>query len=147
MAETRTPKQIAADKLDEKQLHILQHTLGLDQFGRGTFYRNHFVTGEGSKDHADCMSLVDAGLMTMRKDHPLRGGDDVFWATDQGKAAVVAQSPSPPKLSRSQQTYQDWLSYDGSMSFIEYAKWKSRQRAMGAVRAHMHPKDREGTDA
>ena len=101
MTESRTPKQIAADKLGEKQLHILQHSLGLDRFGRGTFYRNHFVTGEGSMDHADCMALVHAGLMTMRKGHPLSGGDDVFWVTDRGKAAVVEQSPSPPKLSRS----------------------------------------------
>lgn len=30
-------------------LNILQHSLGLDEYGRGTPYRNHFVTGEGSK--------------------------------------------------------------------------------------------------
>src|SRR6478609_3022343 len=47
--------------MDCKQLHILQHSLGLDEHGRGTMYRSHFVTGEGSKDHADCMALVEAG--------------------------------------------------------------------------------------
>lgn len=115
--------------MDAKQLHILQHSLGLDQYGRGTMYRSHFVTGEGSMDHADCMALVEAGYMGVRKNHPLAGGDDGFWVTEAGKVAVVEHSPSPPKLTRSQQTYRDWLSYDSSMSFIEYAKWKSRQRS------------------
>ncbi|MDE3789599.1 hypothetical protein I7G86_02935 [Sinorhizobium meliloti] len=120
--------------MDDKQLHILQHSLGLDQYGRGTFYRNHFVTGEGSKDHAFCMALVNAGFMTVRSGNALTGGDDVFRVTDAGKAAVVEHSPSPPKLSRSQQRYQAWLDYDGSMSFIEYLKWKSRQNATEAGR-------------
>ncbi|WP_246719659.1 hypothetical protein [Rhizobium sp. BK181] len=91
------------------------------------------MTGEDSKDHGDCMALVKAGFMRVRKDHPLSGGDHVFWVTDAGKAAVVEQSPPPPKLSRAKQTYQDWLDYDSSMSFIEYAKWKSRQRTEGRV--------------
>lgn len=114
--------------MDSKHLHILQHSLGLDQYGRGTFYRNHFVTGEGSKDHADCMALVEIGYMGVRKSHPLAGGDDGFWVTEAGKRAVREHSPSPPKLTRDQQRYQDWLRYDGSMSFIDYLKWKSRQR-------------------
>lgn len=117
--------------MSPEQLHILQHTLGLDQHGRGTFYRNHFVTGKGSVDHPHCMSLVACGYMSVRLDHPLSGGDDVFRVTDAGRAAVVAESPAPPKLTRSQQTYQDWLNYDSDMSFIEYAKWKSRQRRAG----------------
>lgn len=115
--------------MDAKKLHILQHSLGLDQYGRGTFYRNHFVTGEGSDDHADCMALVELGFMSVRKNHPLSGGSDCFWVTDDGRAAVIAESPAPPKLSRSKQRYQDWLDYDSSMSFIEYCKWKTRSRS------------------
>jgi hypothetical protein len=111
--------------MDAKQLHILHHSLGLDQYGQGTFYRNHFVTGEGSKDHADCMALVNAGFMTVRSGNALSGGDDVFRVTDAGKAAVVEHSPAPPKLTRSQQNYQDWLNYDSSLSFIEYMKMKT----------------------
>jgi len=117
--------------MDSKQLHILQHSLGLDQYGRGSMYRNHFVTGEGSMDHADCMALVASGLMTVRSGNALSGGDDVFRVTDAGKIAVVERSPSPPRFTRSQQNYQDWLSYDSSLSFIEYVKAKSRQRAIG----------------
>ncbi|NSX84422.1 hypothetical protein G6L86_02375 [Agrobacterium tumefaciens] len=121
--------------MDAKKLHILQHSLGLDQYGRGTFYRNHFVTGEGSNDHADCMALVEAGYMGVRKSHPLAGGDDGFWVTEAGKRAVREHSPTPPKLTRDQQRYRDWLAYDGGMSFIDYLKWRSRQRQQigGAV--------------
>lgn len=112
--------------MNPKHLHILQHSLGLDEYGRGRMYRDHFVTGEGSKDHADCMELVDAGYMGVRKNHPLSGGDDAFWVTEVGKLAAVANSPSPPKLSRSKQRYQDFLDYDGSMSFFEYLKMRDR---------------------
>jgi hypothetical protein len=113
--------------MNPQQLHILQHSLGLDQYGRGTMYRNHFVTGEGSMDHADCMALVDAGYMGVRKNHPLAGGDDGFWVTETGKLAVVAHSPSPPKLSKSKQRYQDYLDVEGAMTFIEYLRYRDRR--------------------
>ncbi|WP_037437843.1 hypothetical protein [Sinorhizobium fredii] len=118
--------------MDAKQLRILQHSLGLDQYGRGTFYRNHFVTGEGSKDHADCMALVAVGFMTVRSGSALSGGDDIFHVTDSGRTAVVANSPEPPKLSPGKQRYLDWLEADCSMSFIDWLKWKSRARAAEA---------------
>lgn len=120
--------------MDADQLHILQHSLGLDEYGRGNMFRNHFVTGEGSKDHADCMALVEAGFMGVCKSHPLAGGDDGFWVTDAGKAAVIKNSPAPPKLTRSQQNYQDYLNYDGSLSFIEFLKMKDYCRALEAAR-------------
>ena len=31
--------------LTPRQLAILQHALGLDQYGHGTFYRNHYCAG------------------------------------------------------------------------------------------------------
>ncbi|PND22892.1 hypothetical protein CN934_03560 [Ensifer sp. MMN_5] len=115
--------------MDAKQLYILQHSLGLDQYGRGEPYRNHFVTGEGSKDHADCMALVDLGLMTVRSGSALSGGDDIFRVTDAGRAAVAANSPEPPKITRSQQRYLDYLEADCCMSFGEWLKWKTRVAA------------------
>lgn len=105
-----------------EQLHILQHSLGLDEYGRGTMYRNHFVTGEGSLDHPHCVALVEAGLMNQRVDHPLAGGDDLFTVTDAGKRAAVESSPAPPKLSKSKQRYRDFLAYDSDMSFGDYIK-------------------------
>ena len=116
--------------MDAKHLHILQHSLGLDEYGRGTYYRNHFVTGEGSKDHADCMALVNIGFMNVRSGNALSGGDDVFRVTDAGKAAVAEHSPKPPKLTRSQQQYQDYLEADSSLSFIDWLKMKSRRAAL-----------------
>lgn len=116
-------------------LDILLHSLGLDQYGRGTFYRNRFVTDASSADHAHCMELTATGLMTRRANVELFGGSDIFTVTDEGKRTVRENSPSPPKLTRDQQRYRDWLAYDGSMSFIDYLKWKSRQRQQigGAV--------------
>jgi hypothetical protein len=104
-----------------ERLHILQHALGVDQYGRGEQYRSHFVTGEGSVDHPHCMALVAAGLMTRRDGATLPfGGDDLFHVTDAGRAAVAEHSPAPPRLTRSQQRYQAYLNADTGMSFREW---------------------------
>jgi hypothetical protein len=101
-------------------LHILQHSLGVDGFGQGHQYRNHFVTGEGSDDHPHCMALVERGLMTHRKANALTGGDDLFFVTDAGKAFVAEHSPKPPKLTRSQRRYRAYLKADCGVSFAEW---------------------------
>lgn len=71
-------------------LHILQHSLGLDHFGKGRQYRNHFVTGAGTDDHSACIALVNQGLMTRRAGSELSGGYDVFHVTAAGIAHVKA---------------------------------------------------------
>jgi hypothetical protein len=111
--------------MDAKQLHILQHSLGLNEYGRGTMYRDHFVTGEGSIDHPTCLELTELGFMTRRKNVEMCGGDDVFRVTSAGKHAAVASSPKPPKLTRGQQRYRDWLNADNGMTFGEYLRWIS----------------------
>ena len=118
----------------EGELHILQHALGLDEYGRGTMYRNRFVTGAGSIDHPACLALVEQGFMTRRANVELFGGDDIFTVTDAGKIAVVANSPVPPKLTPSQQRYQAYLDADSSETFGDWLKMKSRQKAMEAGR-------------
>lgn len=110
--------------MNQKLLHILQHSLGLDEYGRGTFYRNRFVTGEGSTDHPLCMELVSLGYMKRFPAVEMFGGSDAFIVTEEGKRAAVAESPSPPKISRSKQRYLDFLAYDGSMTFMEYLRWR-----------------------
>jgi hypothetical protein len=112
--------------IDARQLHLLQHALGLDQHGRGTAYRNHFVTGEGSDDHSDCIALVAYGFMTMRTGSELSGGDDIFRVTDAGRDAVAAQSPKAPKIPRAKQRYLDYLEADSSSSFIDWLRWNTR---------------------
>ena len=106
-------------------LHIIQHSLGVDQFGQGNQYRNYFVTGEGSVDHPICMEAVGLGLMKiMRAKYELYGGDDMFAVTDEGKAWMAENNPAPPKLTRSQQRYQRYLESDSGVSFGEWMKRK-----------------------
>ena len=73
-----------------KQRDLMKHALG---FGRGSKpgWRNHFVTGPGSSDYADCEALVAAGLMTKRSGGPLSGGYTVYCVTDAGQDALVGR--------------------------------------------------------
>jgi hypothetical protein len=103
-------------------LHILQHALGMDVYGRGTGYRNHFVTGASSVDHTTCMDLVQMGLMTCRDGNAISGGDDIFYVTPAGKVYVQEHSAKPPKLTRSQKRYESYLAADSDMSFGEWMK-------------------------
>lgn len=106
----------------ERQLHILQHSLGVDQYGQGEQYRSHFVTGAESDDHPDCMALFEAGLMRRRANVEMYGGMDAFFVTDEGRAFVADNSPPPPKLTRGQRRYQAWLDADCNLSFIDYCR-------------------------
>lgn len=103
-----------------EQLHILQHSLGLDQYGKGNAYRNHFVTGPGTDDYPHCQELVTAGYMLEHPRSTLSGGDPVFTVTDAGKNAVTAYSPKPPRLTRSKQRYQQWLDADAPVPFRQW---------------------------
>lgn len=116
-----------------EHLHILQHSLGLDEYGRGTMYRDHFVTGEGSKDHAACVELTALGFMTRRPAVQLFGGDDIFHVTAAGKVAAVENSPAPPKVSRSKQRYSDYLESGYDMAFGDWLAMKERQRRRESV--------------
>lgn len=108
-------------------LHILQHSLGVDQYGRGTQYRNRFITGPGSIDFPKCQELVELGLMQNHGAWSITGGDYLFTVTDKGKIAMHRNSPEPPKLSASQQRYKQFLKSDSGLSFIEWLRYeKSR---------------------
>jgi hypothetical protein len=103
-------------------LHILQHSLGLDQYGRGEIYRNRFVTGPDGDDYAPCRELVGLGFMVEHPPRELTGGMSCFVVTDAGRAACVLESPRPPKVSRGRKRYQEWLDADCSLSFGEWMK-------------------------
>jgi len=124
MTDRSTIISAATERADAaaRQLHILQHSLGVDQYGRGSQYRSHFVTGAESDDHADCMALFEAGLMRRRANVEMYGGMDAFFVTDEGRAFVAANSPPPPKLTRGQRRYQAWLDADCNLSFIDYCR-------------------------
>lgn len=97
-------------------LGALQHSLGVDRFGRGEQYRNHFCSGEGCDGYDDLVEMVELGLMTRRESKYL-GGNSMFYVTDAGRAYVAEHSPAPPKLSRSQQRYQRYLDADSNLTF------------------------------
>lgn len=117
-------------------IHILQHSLGLDDFGQGRQYRNHFVTGPGSKDWDKCRALVGAGLMVERPGNALSGGDSIFIVTPAGIDFVATNSPKPPKVSRSRKRYLRFLEYGDSFnSFLEFCYWDADpERSWNATR-------------
>jgi hypothetical protein len=109
-----------ADALSSQQLHVLQHSLGVDEYGDGNQYRNRFVTDPGCPDGKLCCELVE---MKMMKDHgpqTLAGGMHCYTVTPLGIDAMVLQSPVRPKLTRSKQRYRDYLSADSSLTFAEW---------------------------
>jgi hypothetical protein len=106
--------------MEGRDLEILQHSLGLDEYGHGRPYRNHFVTGPGSKDFEACCSLTGRGLMEDHGMSPLYGGDHCFTVTDAGRGYVREHSPKPPKLTRSQRRYLAFLDADSGLTFAEW---------------------------
>lgn len=103
-------------------LDILQHAVGVDAFGQGRRYRNHFVTGEGSVDWPICLDAVTRGLM-VRRESALTGGDSLFLVTAAGQHFVTDNSPAPPKRTRAQMRYARWLAADWfAGSFGEWLK-------------------------
>ena len=102
-----------------EQLHILQHSLGLDEYGHGHAYRNHYVCDSGNPD---IDTLVGTGLMADRGTGELFGGGAAhcYTVTPAGEAAVRSQSPNPPKLSKSAQRYREFLNEDSGMRFGEW---------------------------
>ena len=114
-------------KLHPELLGILQHSLGVDEHGRGAQYRNHFVAG--GENLKRCRELVGYGFMVEHKGSELTGGAPWFSVSDAGKEAVALQSPPPPKLTRSQQRYQDYLDEDCCVTFGEWLRYKRPRQA------------------
>jgi hypothetical protein len=108
-----------------EQLHICQHALGLDNYGQGSGYRNHYVAG--TDDAARCRELVALGHMREYPASELSGGDPVFTVTEVGRSAVRAEIPRPPKLTRSQIRYQQFLAEDSGMTFGEWLKAETQE--------------------
>lgn len=117
--------QATAGALPEAELQILRHALGVGDHGWDRSYRNHFVTSPDGADHQHCMALVALGFMARRPGNAITGGSDLFNVTQAGRAAVQEHTPPPPKLTRSQRRYQQFLRYDGGVTFGEYLRgWR-----------------------
>ena len=115
----------------DPSLHVLQHALGLDDHGQGTWYRNHFVTGPGSKDWDMCMAHVDAGRMARHDPREVFGMSYCFTVTDAGIAYVREQSPAPPRLTRAQKRYREWLQSGADVTGLRFGEWLKTRPAHG----------------
>ena len=111
-------------KLTARQLEILQHALGLDKYGQGEMYRNHFCAGEG--DEPTCRELVELGYMRVFRPNAPPYPYYNCTVTEIGKQAVRMESPPPPQLSRSQKRYRRFLDADTGYSFGEWLKGGGR---------------------
>jgi hypothetical protein len=105
-----------------RKLHILQHSVGINEYGEGTRYRNHFVTSPGSKDFDDCRALVVKGFMVERPGNALSGGPDafIFSVTTEGGAFMDAHARVRKPLTRGQQRYQSWVKADCGLTFGQW---------------------------
>lgn len=112
-----------SESITPDQLHTLQHALGVDQYGQGPMYRNHYCGGA-----EECRPLVAMGFMREYPASELTGGAPLFRVTETGRQAVREQSPKPPKLTRSQRRYREFLDADSGMRFHEWLKAKEWQR-------------------
>lgn len=114
----------------ESQLHILQHALGVGDYGDKPSYRNNFVTGEGGSDYQICQALVKQELMKIQPmSKVLTGGDDCFIVTPRGIDYVAINSQKRPpetRKSKSKLRYARFREYgDGFDSFIDFCRWDS----------------------
>lgn len=117
--------------MTQEQLHVLQHALGVDKFGLGSLYRNHYV-GES----AECRALIELGYMMEMKPRSVSGGDIWFMVTNAGIKAMREESPKPPKVTRSQQRMMDYRDFADAYdcSFKEFLQiqrtdWYKRMKA------------------
>lgn len=101
-------------------VHILQHSLGLDRYGRGKSYRNHYCAG--GDDIAICRDMVARGLMAENRASELTGGSPLFTVTEAGRAYILEHRIDPPKLTRSQKRYRAFLDADCGMTFREWLR-------------------------
>jgi hypothetical protein len=101
-----------------RQLEILQHSLGLNKYGQGESYRNHFCAG--GDDVLNCAELVALGLMqTFTRSYLPYFNCTV---TDAGKLIVESQSPKAPILTKGQKRYREFLKVDTGESFGTWLK-------------------------
>jgi hypothetical protein len=105
--------------ITKDHLQILQHSLGVDQYGQGAQYRNHFCPG--GNDVMRCEELESLGLMWRRTVF-----DDVcFHVSLKGKKFVSVHSPKPPKLSKSKLRYLQWMDVADLYDF-GFGEWLKR---------------------
>jgi hypothetical protein len=96
-------------ELTRQELHILRHSLGLDDTGRGSQYRNSYVLGPDCPSFATLKYLEARGLMTDHGPRAVFGGMHGFTVTPAGRA-IAATPDRLPRKERGRRIYRFWLS-------------------------------------
>jgi hypothetical protein len=114
-----------------RHLEILQHALGVDQYGRTPkgytpYTRNFFCAG--ARDEPDCRALVALGCMEQRRTTSVFP-DFNCAVTAEGIKEMYEASPKAPKLTRSQMRYRRFLDADCGMSFRDWLRYEGRSCA------------------
>lgn len=102
--------------MKEEQLHILRHSLGIQEDGRGNEHRNHYA----ADPNPDLIALCALGYMVDRGAVAMWGGMHGYQVTDSGKEFV--RTNKPPPLSPSRQRYLDYLRADSGLTFIQWLR-------------------------
>jgi hypothetical protein len=102
--------------ITKQQLHILRHSLGLDDNGHGRSYRNYFCTGPECDSYQDCEALKEMGFMmcgqVMDKNH--------FYHVTLAGEGEALRDVVRPVLGASQRRYQKFLELDSGMTFKQF---------------------------
>lgn len=104
--------------LTDNELHILRHSLGIDDAGNWKIYRNRYVSDPDN----DLKQLVAIGLLHDHGAMEVYGSMHAYSVTEAGRAVVIESMPRPERLTRSQRRYRDYLTSDCGLSFSEYLK-------------------------
>ena len=107
--------------MNANQLHILRHSIGLEDDGSGREYRNHYVTGP---DDADCQALVSMGFMVRAQRNALIAQDDFLYRVTEAGMIEARKRTTLERLTRGQVRYREWLKVADAtgLSFGEYLK-------------------------
>ena len=91
--------------ITKRQLEILQHAVGADEYGQGGGYRNHFCAGPA--DEPDCRALVEMGLMYVWAPNASPYPYYNCAVTEAGKEAMKTASPEAPRADEITATVQE----------------------------------------
>lgn len=115
-----------------QELHILLHTIGLDDPYQEKSYRNHFVADDGHSDLPAIQKLCLEGLMEeQRAPGFLEAGDRVFRVTDCGRQAAERLRRRPTRAQRRYHRFLEVADCCPDLTFREFLTLPAFAEARG----------------
>jgi hypothetical protein len=94
----------------KRQLEIIQHAVGADEFGKRKQSDNRNFFCAGPEDEPDCQALIELGYMQRHRTTELFPYFNCS-VTGDGINAMLRESPPPPKKTRSQLRMEEYRSF------------------------------------